>query len=85
MKGYVMTIRKNFLFEQEVAKHLEELAKVEGKTQTQIVQEMTEERYKLIRKKKRLDALEKLKNSPSANIGDIDIHQMRIEKALKNA
>lgn len=29
-----MTIRKNFLFEQEVAKHLEALAKAEGKTQT---------------------------------------------------
>jgi predicted DNA-binding protein len=80
-----MTIRKNFLFEQEVAKHLEELAKAEGKTQTQIVQEMTEERYKQIRKKKKLAALEKLKNSPSANIGDIDIRQMRIEKALKHA
>jgi predicted DNA-binding protein len=80
-----MTIRKNFLFEQEVAKHLEELAKAEGKTQTQIVQEMTEERYKQIRKKKKLAALEKLKNSPSANIGDIDIRKIRIEKALKHA
>ena len=80
-----MTIRKNFLFEQEVAKHLEELAKAEGKTQTQIVQEMTEERYKQIRKKQKLNALKKLKNSPTANIGDIDIRQIRIEKALKNA
>lgn len=80
-----MTIRKNFLFEQEVAKHLEELAKAEGKTQTQIVLEMTEERYKKIQKKKRLDALEKLKNSPAANIGEIDIRQMRNEKALKHA
>ena len=85
MKGYIMTIRKNFLFEQEVAKHLEELAKAEGKTQTQIVQEMTEERYRQIRKKKKLEALEKLKNSPAANIGDIDIRQIRIEKALKHA
>jgi len=80
-----MTIRKNFLFEQEVAKHLEELAKAEGKTQTQIVQEMTEERYRQILKKKKLNALEKLKNSPAANIGDIDIRQIRMEKALKHA
>jgi len=80
-----MTIRKNFLFEEEVAKHLEELAKAEGKTQTQIVQEMTEERYKQIRKKRKLEALKKLKNSPAANIGDIDIRQIRIEKALKHA
>ena len=80
-----MTIRKNFLFEQEVAKHLEELAKAEGKTQTQLVQEMTEERYRKIRKKKKLDALAKLKHSPAANIGEIDIKQVRSEKALKNA
>ena len=80
-----MTIRKNFLFEQEVAKHLEELAKAEGKTQTQIVQEMTEERYKQIRKRQKLDALEKLKNSPAANIGDIDMQQIHIEKARKHA
>lgn len=80
-----MTIRKNFLFEQEVAQHLEELAKAEGKTQTQIVQEMTEERYRQILKKKKLDALAKLKNSPAANIGDIDIRQLRLEKALKHA
>jgi len=80
-----MTIRKNFLFEHEVAKHLEELAKAEGKTQTQIVQEMTEERYRQILKKKKLDALEKLKNSPAANIGEIDIRQIRMEKALKHA
>ncbi|CAA6822887.1 MAG: Unknown protein [uncultured Sulfurovum sp.] len=80
-----MTIRKNFLFEQEVAKHLEELAKAEGKTQTQIVQEMTEERYRLIRKKKKLEALAKLKNSPAANIGEIDLRQAHIEKALKHA
>jgi len=84
-KGYTMTIRKNFLFEQEVAKHLEELAKTEGKTQTQIVQEMTEERYRQILKKKKLAALAKLKNSPAANIGDIDIRQIRMEKALKHA
>lgn len=70
-----MTIRKNFLFEQEVAKHLEALAKAEGKTQTQIVQEMTKERYSKVRKKKKLDALAKLKNSPAANIGEIDIRQ----------
>ena len=80
-----MTIRKNFLFEQEIAKHLEELAKAEGKTQTQIVQEMTEERYGQIRKQKKLHALSKLKNSPSANIGNIDLKQIRTDKALKHA
>jgi predicted DNA-binding protein len=80
-----MTIRKNFLFEQEIAKHLEELATVEGKTQTQIVQEMTEERYGQIRKKRKLDALERLRHSLPANIGDVDMQQMRAEKASHRA
>ena len=43
-----MTIRKNFLFDDKVAKHLEEIAKAEGKTQTQIAQEAIEEKYKSI-------------------------------------
>jgi hypothetical protein len=81
-----MTIRKNFLFEQEVAKHLEELAKVEGKTQTQIVQEMTEERYGQIRKQKKLAALEALAGSaPAGSLVDVDVRQIRIERALKHA
>jgi predicted transcriptional regulator len=47
-----MTVRKNFNFDEKVAKHLEEIAKVEGKTQTQIAQEAIEERYKQIAIKK---------------------------------
>ena len=31
-----MTVRKNFLLEIDTARHLEEIAKSEGKTQTQI-------------------------------------------------
>jgi len=80
-----MTIRKNFNFDDEVAKHLEELARVEGKTQTQIVQEMTEERYRQIRQKKKLEALEKLRASANGQIGDIDLKQVRIERAMKRA
>ncbi len=74
-----MTVRKNFLFEEEVAKHLEELAKAEGKTQTQIVQEMTEERYRQIRKQRKLEALEALKGSLSGMIGDVDIKKARMD------
>jgi len=46
---------------------------------------MTEERYRQILKKKKLAALAKLKNSPVANNGDIDIQHIRMEKALKHA
>jgi predicted transcriptional regulator len=72
-----MTIRKNFLFDDEVAKHLEEIAKAEGKTQTQIAQEAIEEKYKTISRKRKLKALESLKGSLNGKIGDIDAKEAR--------
>jgi len=85
MKGYVMTIRKNFNFNEETAKHLEEKAKREAKTQTQYIEDLIEKDIREEKRAKRLAALEKLKNSPAANIGDIDIREMRTERALKHA
>ncbi len=72
-----MTIRKNFLFEQKVARHLEEIAKAEGKTQTRIAQEAIEERYKQIHIKKKLEALERLAGSLTGKIGDMDARKAR--------
>jgi len=80
-----MTIRKNFNFNEETAKHLAEKAKREAKTQTQYLEELIEKDIQEEKRAKRLAALEKLRNSPAANIGDIDIRAMRIEKALKHA
>ena len=80
-----MTIRKNFNFHEETAKHLEEKAKRESKTQTQYIEDLIEKDIEEEKRAKRLAALEKLKNSPAANIGEIDIREMRIEKALKHA
>ena len=80
-----MTIRKNFNFKEETAKHLEEKAKREAKTQTQYIEELIEKDLREEKRAKRLAALEKLKNSPAANIGDIDIREMRTERALKHA
>jgi len=72
-----MTIRKNFLFEQKIAEKLEEIAKAEGKTQTQIAQEAIEERYKQIKMKKKLEALERLAGSLTGKIGDVDAKEAR--------
>jgi len=80
-----MTIRKNFNFNEETAKHLEEKAKREAKTQTQYLEELIKKDIQEEKRAKRLAALEKLKNSPAANIGDIDLREMRTEKALKHA
>jgi hypothetical protein len=47
------TVRKNFVFDEEVAMHLEELAKESKQSMTSIVQDMVEERYKSLRVEKR--------------------------------
>jgi len=74
-----MTVRKNFNFRDEVARHLEEMAKEEGKTQTQIVTEALEKYYKERRKQERLEALEAIKGSLNGMIGDIDIKKAKME------
>ncbi len=78
-----MTIRKNFNFDDKVAEHLEEIAKAEGKTQTQIVQEMTEERYKQIRIKEKLEILDEIQDSFHGLLTNVDAKAARIEHAME--
>jgi hypothetical protein len=77
-----MTIRKNFLFDEEIARHLEEIAKLEGKTQTQTIQEFIEKEYKQISIKKKLAALDELAGSLTGKIGNVDAKEARIEHVL---
>ena len=72
-----MTIRKNFLFEQKIAEHLEQIAKAEGKMQSEILQEAIEERYKKIKMKKNLEALMRLASSLTGKIGNVDAKEAR--------
>lgn len=72
-----MSVRKNFNFDETVSEHLEEMAKLEGKTQTEITQEALEEKYKKISIQKKLDALDRLAGSLTGKIGDIDIKEAR--------
>ena len=50
------TVRKNFVFKEEVAAHLEELARNGKKSMTALVEELVEHRYRNEREKKRLEA-----------------------------
>jgi len=43
------TVRKNFVFDKNIAMYLEELAKETKQSMTSLVQEMIEERYKFIK------------------------------------
>jgi len=72
-----MTIRKNFNFNEEIAKHLEEKAKREAKTQTQYLEELIEKDLREEKRAKRLEALDRLAGSLSGKIGDIDIKEAR--------
>jgi len=58
-----MTIRKNFLLDDEIVKHLEQLAKDANTTQTQIVKTLIEERYKAVSEKEKLEAFSSLVGS----------------------
>ena len=53
------TVRKNFVFNEEVAMHLEEMAKENGQSMTSFVEEMIEEKYGSKKVAKRLKAFER--------------------------
>jgi len=58
-----MTVRKNFIFDEETAEHLEKLAKRDGKTQTQVVKDLIEEEYKEISVKEKLEIIDRIAGS----------------------
>jgi len=53
------TVRKNFVFREEVARHLEEMAADEGKSMTAWVEEAIEEKYGSKRVAKRVAAFKR--------------------------
>ena len=59
------TVRKNFVFDKDVASHLDELAKQSNTSMTALVEEMIEDRYKSIKVKKRMKALNKMREFSS--------------------
>jgi len=75
-----VSVRKNFLFEESIAQHLEEVAKDAKKSMTAIIQEMIEERYDTIRVKKRLKALQKMKGSANGLLVGKSIQSIKAEK-----
>ncbi len=78
-----MTVRKNFLFDEEVAKHLEEIAKLKGQTQTQTIQAFIEEEYKKISVQKKLAILDEIADSFRGLLTDIDAKSARKEYIME--
>jgi hypothetical protein len=78
-----MTIRKNFIFDEEIAKHLEEIAKLRGQTQTQTIQDFIQEEYKKISIKKKLAVLDEIEDSFHGLLTDVDAKSVREEHATE--
>ena len=81
-----MTVRKNFNFDEKTARSIEKIATEEGISQTEMVKKSVELFERKKKREKRLKALEALAGSaPAGSLVDVDIRQVRIEKALKHA
>ncbi len=81
-----MTIRKNFNFDEETAHDIEEMAKEEGITQTELMKQAVKLLKQEKKRKKRLEALEKLAGSvPPGSLVDVDIRKARVERAINRA
>ena len=56
-----MTVRNYFLLDDEIARHLEEIAKKENRTQTDVIKSMIEEKYEKYSIQEKLEAFNRLK------------------------
>jgi len=73
------TVRKNFVFKEDVASHLEELAKDKGQSMTSFIEEMIEDRYRSKRVSKRLEAFDKFAGSANGLFKDKSIQSIKAE------
>ena len=81
-----MTIRKNFNFDEETAYDIEEMAKEENITQTEVMKQAVKLLKQEKKRKKRLQALEKLAGSvPPGSLVDVDIRKARVDRSINRA
>ena len=76
------TVRKNFVFDRQIAMQLEEIAKNSKQSMTNLIQEMIEERYKQIKAKKRLEAFNRIKGSATGLFTDESIQSVKANHEL---
>jgi len=75
-----LTVRKNFVFEKNIAMYLEEIARDTKKSMTALLQELIEERYKQIKVKKRKEAFNRIKGSATGLLTDVSIQSIKADK-----
>jgi len=76
------SVRKNFVFDSNIARYLEELAKDSKKSMTTLVQEMIEERYQELKVKKRMKAFNRIKGSATGLLGDTTIQKIKANREI---
>ena len=74
-----MTIRKNFLFEEDVVKHLKDIAKKVDMTQTQVIKDLIEEKYTKITVSDRLEAFKSIVVMPTGSLVGKSIQSIKSE------
>lgn len=72
-----MTIRKNFLFDEEIVEHLEKIAQQENSNQTQVLKNLIEEKYQEISVQEKLEALYAFAGSGTGLFGDLTIQEIK--------
>lgn len=79
-----MTIRKNFLLDEEIARHLEEIAQKENTTQTNVIKNMIEEKYEKYSVEEKLEAFYSFVGSMNGLIDDdVSIQSIKMEMGSK--
>jgi len=76
-----MTVRKNFLFDEEVAQHLKEIALKNNVTQTQVVKDLIEEKYDEISIEEKLEAFRSIVPMPPGSLVGKNIQSVKAEMA----
>ena len=77
-----MTIRKNFLFEEDVVEHLKDIAQKENMTQTQVIKNLIEQKYAQISVSDRLYAFRSIVKMPDGSLVGKTVQTIKSEMAI---
>ncbi len=73
------TVRKNFVFDAEVAEHLEEIARNSEQSMTSVVQELIEKRHRELMVQKRIKAYERMVGSANGLLTDFSVQSVKAQ------
>jgi len=75
-----MSIRKNFILEEDIVRHLEKIAIKKDTTQTQIIRDLIEKEYKEVSKEYKLEAIRKFAGGGSGLFGGLSIQEIKANR-----